>query len=72
MEQKWGAVCVERRKHGSGRGLRKPALVIMQGGAFLLYFVGNGMMIHCGNPISYASIETDYWRAHYYCMGRIR
>lgn len=35
-------------------------------------FVGNGMMIHCGNPISYASIETDYWRAHYYCMGRIR
>lgn len=42
MEQKWGAVCVERRKHGSGRGLRKPALVIMQGGAFLLYYVGNG------------------------------
>ena len=35
-------------------------------------YVGNGMMIHFGNPISYASIETNYWRQHYYCMGRIR
>ena len=35
-------------------------------------YVGNGMMIHCGNPISYTSIETNYWRQHYYCMGRIR
>ncbi len=35
-------------------------------------YVGNGMMIHCGNPISYASIEANYWRQHYYCMGRIR
>ena len=35
-------------------------------------YVGKGMMIHCGNPISYASIETSYWRQHYYCMGRIR
>ena len=35
-------------------------------------YVGNGMMIHCGNPISYASFETNYWRQHYYCMGRIR
>ena len=35
-------------------------------------YVGNGMMIHCGNPMSYASIETSYWRQHYYCMGRIR
>ena len=35
-------------------------------------YVGNGMMIHCGNPISYASIETNYWRQHYYCMGKIR
>lgn len=34
-------------------------------------YVGNGM-IHCGSPISYASIETSYWRQHYYCMGRIR
>lgn len=35
-------------------------------------YVGNGMMIHCGSPISYAFIETSYWRQHYYCMGRIR
>lgn len=35
-------------------------------------YVGGGMMIHCGNPISYASIETNYWQTHYYCMGRIR
>lgn len=35
-------------------------------------YVGNGMMIHCGSLISYASIETSYWRQHYYCMGRIR
>ena len=35
-------------------------------------YVGNGMMIHCGSPISYASIETSYCRQHYYCMGRIR
>lgn len=35
-------------------------------------YVGNGMMIHCGSPISYASIETSYWRQHYYCVGRIR
>ena len=35
-------------------------------------YVGNGMMIHCGNPISYASTEMNYWRQHYYCMGRIR
>ena len=35
-------------------------------------YVDNGMMIHCGNPISYASTETNYWRQHYYCMGRIR
>lgn len=35
-------------------------------------YVGNGMMIHCGSPISYASIEMSYWRQHYYCMGRIR
>lgn len=34
-------------------------------------YVGNGMMIHCGNPIQYASIETKYWKQHFYCFGRI-
>lgn len=35
-------------------------------------YVGNGMMIHCGNPISYASIETTYWQEHFYCFGRLK
>lgn len=34
-------------------------------------YVGNGMMIHCGNPIQYASIETNYWQQHFYCFGRL-
>ena len=34
-------------------------------------YVGNGMMIHCGNPIQYASINTSYWRQHFYTFGRI-
>ena len=29
-------------------------------------------MIHCGNPIQYASYDTPYWRAHAYCYGRIK
>lgn len=32
----------------------------------------NKIMIHCGNPIQYASYDTPYWRAHAYCYGRIR
>lgn len=32
----------------------------------------NKIMIHCGSPIKYASYDTRYWRAHYYCYGRIR
>ena len=34
-------------------------------------YVGNGMMIHCGNPIQYTSINTNYWRQHFYTFGRI-
>ena len=33
-------------------------------------YVGNGMMIHCGNPISYTSINTKYWQQHFLCFGR--
>ena len=32
----------------------------------------NKIMIHCGNPIQYASYDTRYWRAHFYRYGRIR
>ena len=35
-------------------------------------YVGDGMMIHCGNPISYASTESRYWKDHFLCFGRIR
>lgn len=34
-------------------------------------FVGNGMMIHCGNPIQYASIDSSYWSSHFYAFGRL-
>lgn len=34
-------------------------------------YVGNGMMIHCGNPISYASVNTSYWTQHFYAYGRL-
>ena len=34
-------------------------------------YVGNGMMIHCGSPISYASINTSYWQQHFYTFGRL-
>ncbi len=32
----------------------------------------NKIMIHCGNPIQYASYDTSYWRQHFYCYGRIQ
>jgi len=34
-------------------------------------YVGNGQMIHCGAPISYANINSNYWQSHYYGMGRL-
>ena len=34
-------------------------------------YVGNGMMIHCGDPISYANINTSYWQQHFYTFGRL-
>lgn len=34
-------------------------------------YVGNNMMIHCGNPISYAPIDTNYWKQHFYGFGRL-
>ncbi len=35
-------------------------------------YVGNGMMIHCGNPIQYTSVKAAYWQQHFLCYGRIR
>lgn len=34
-------------------------------------YVGNGMMIHAGNPIQYTSVNTNYWTQHFYAYGRI-
>ncbi len=35
-------------------------------------YVGNGMMIHCGNPIQYASVNSPpYWTEHFYAYGRL-
>lgn len=34
-------------------------------------YVGNGMMIHCGDPISYTSINSTYWQSHFLGFGRI-
>lgn len=34
-------------------------------------YVGNSMMIHCGNPISYANLNSSYWQNHFYCYGRL-
>lgn len=34
-------------------------------------YVGNSMMIHCGDPISYANINSSYWQSHFYTFGRL-
>ena len=34
-------------------------------------YVGNNMMIHCGDPITYANINTVYWQSHFYTYGRL-
>jgi cell wall-associated NlpC family hydrolase len=41
------------------------------GASHIGIYVGGGMMIHCGNPISYASVTTTYWTNHFYCYGRL-
>lgn len=34
-------------------------------------YLGDGKMIHCGNPVKISSINTAYWQQHFYCYGRI-
>lgn len=71
MEQRRRAVCIEKCKHGSGRGLHKPTLEIRKGGVFLLYYVGDNQMLHCGDPIGYANLGNSYWIKHFYGYGRL-
>ena len=35
-------------------------------------YAGNGMMIHAGDPIRFVSINTPYWREHFYGFGRVK
>ena len=34
-------------------------------------YVGNNVMIHCGDPFSYAFLYTNYWQTHFYAYGRL-
>ena len=34
-------------------------------------YVGEHRMIHCGDPISYADLNSNYWQQHFYCYGRL-
>ena len=34
-------------------------------------YVGNNTMIHCGDPIKYANLNTNYWQSHFYFFGRL-
>ena len=34
-------------------------------------YVGNNMMIHCGDPISYTNLNSSYWQTHFYAYGRL-
>ena len=43
----------------------------VKGASHVGIYVGDGMMLHCGNPIQYTSINSNYWRKHFYTYGRI-
>ena len=61
----------------SGANARPGDLIFFQGtydttgASHVGIYVGNGMMIHCGDPISYASINTSYWQSHFLAFGRL-
>lgn len=61
-----------------GRDEAKPGDLIFfqgtyntRGASHVGIYVGNGMMLHCGNPISYANINTQYWQNHFLGYGRL-
>ncbi len=43
----------------------------VSGASHVGIYVGNNMMIHCGNPISFARTDTSYWNNHFYGFGRL-
>jgi cell wall-associated NlpC family hydrolase len=34
-------------------------------------YVGNNMMLHCGDPIQYTSLNSSYWQSHFLAYGRV-
>ena len=34
-------------------------------------YVGDGRMLHCGDPIGYANLNSNYWQSHFYAYGRL-
>lgn len=42
-----------------------------EGASHVGIYVGNGVMLHCGNPIQYTSIESNYWKQHFLSFGRL-
>ena len=41
------------------------------GGSHCGLYVGDGWMLHCGDPISYANLNSSYWQSHFYAYGRL-
>ena len=62
-------MCIEKCKHGSGRGLHKPTLEIRKGGAFLLYYVGDGKIVEAVDEATGVVIQ-DYHNGGLVMIGR--
>ena len=56
--------CIKRRCKAWRPDLL-PGTYNTSGASHVGIYVGNGMMIHCGDPISYANINTSYWQQHF-------
>lgn len=63
------AVSVEEAKPGDLVFFEKTYQT--DGASHVGIYVGNGMMIHCGNPIQYTNINTTYWQQHFLGFGRL-
>ena len=54
--------------------LTKPSLGISTSAMLMVshvgIYVGDNVMLHCGDPIQYTSINTSYWQSHFYAFGR--
>ena len=61
----------------SAANLRPGDLVFFQGtydtagASHVGIYVGNDMMLHCGDPIQYTSLNSNYWQSHFLAYGRL-